>query len=100
MGLRSAGTPGPLGHSLKVRVFYHDKCFDGASSAALFSRFYGATEAVRWIVRWRIFFMACSELWGYGGGEEWLVSHYLFEMQRGGGPVEMRELAPAGSECD
>ena len=28
------------GVSLKVRVFYHDKCFDGASSAALFSRFY------------------------------------------------------------
>jgi hypothetical protein len=25
---------------LKVRVFYHDRCFDGASSAALFSRFY------------------------------------------------------------
>ena len=29
-----------MGHSLRVRVFYHDKCFDGASSAALFSRFY------------------------------------------------------------
>jgi len=28
------------GIRLKVRVFYHDKCFDGASSAALFSRFY------------------------------------------------------------
>jgi hypothetical protein len=25
---------------LRVKVFYHDKCFDGASSAALFSRFY------------------------------------------------------------
>jgi hypothetical protein len=25
---------------LKVRVFFHDKCFDGAASAALFSRFY------------------------------------------------------------
>jgi hypothetical protein len=25
---------------LRVRVFYHDKCFDGASSAALFARFY------------------------------------------------------------
>ncbi len=25
---------------MKVRVFYHDKCFDGACSAALFSRFY------------------------------------------------------------
>jgi len=31
---------GKLGNSLKVRVFYHDKCFDGACSAALFSRFY------------------------------------------------------------
>ena len=33
----------PLGReraSLRVRVFYHDKCFDGACSAALFSRFY------------------------------------------------------------
>ena len=28
------------GIDLRVRVFYHDKCFDGASSAALFSRFY------------------------------------------------------------
>lgn len=30
---------------MKVKVFYHDRCFDGASSAALFSRFYG--ERVR-----------------------------------------------------
>src|SRR5256885_367943 len=28
------------GEFLKVKVFYHDRCFDGASSAALFSRFY------------------------------------------------------------
>jgi hypothetical protein len=28
------------GAILRVRVFYHDKCFDGASAAALFSRFY------------------------------------------------------------
>ncbi len=26
--------------AIRVRVFYHDKCFDGASSAAVFSRFY------------------------------------------------------------
>ena len=25
---------------MRIRVFYHDKCFDGACSAALFSRFY------------------------------------------------------------
>jgi hypothetical protein len=30
---------------LKVRVFFHDKCFDGAASAALFSRFY--SERIR-----------------------------------------------------
>jgi cyclopropane-fatty-acyl-phospholipid synthase len=39
------------------------------------------TEADRWFQRWRVFFMACSELFGYRNGGEWGTSHYLFVRQ-------------------
>ena len=45
----------------------------------LFETTYGPGAAVKWWNYWRIFFMSCAELWGFRGGEEWIVSHYLFD---------------------
>lgn len=45
----------------------------------LFSTAYGEARVQTWWMRWRIFHMACAELFGYNDGREWYVSHYLFE---------------------
>ncbi len=42
---------------------------------------YGEREAIRWFHRWRLFFLACAELFGYRHGEDWGVSHYLFQQR-------------------
>ncbi len=39
---------------------------------------YGEAQAKIWRQRWRMFFMACAELFGMHSGREWLVGHYLF----------------------
>lgn len=40
---------------------------------------YGKDEARKWFYRWQIFYLACSELFKWKGGDVWGVSHYLFE---------------------
>lgn len=44
----------------------------------LFEQTYGKDQAVKWWVYWRLFYMACAELWNFNQGCEWMVSHYLF----------------------
>lgn len=49
----------------------------------IMQKVYGEGDARRWLQRWRIFFMAVAELWGFDRGREWLVSHYLLRKKGG-----------------
>ena len=44
----------------------------------LFQADLGQAEGRLQLERWRMFFMACAELFAYCGGSEWFVSHDLF----------------------
>jgi len=48
----------------------------------LFEETYGKNQAVKWWGYWRLFYMACAELWNFNKGNEWIVSHYLFHKTR------------------
>lgn len=49
---------------------------------AMFDTCYGGSaEALKWFVRWRLFYLACSELFNYENGERWGVGHYVFVKQ-------------------
>ena len=39
---------------------------------------YGQTEGRIWFHRWKLFYAACAELFGFNNGQEWFVGHYLF----------------------
>lgn len=55
----------------------------------LFEATYGDQAAVWW-ERWRLFFLSVAELFGYRGGQQWWVSHYLFDK---------REAMPATADA-
>jgi cyclopropane-fatty-acyl-phospholipid synthase len=44
---------------------------------AVFAATYGVGAAKLWFQRWRLFFLACAEMFAYADGREWFVSHNL-----------------------
>lgn len=49
----------------------------------IFREVYGPDRAERWYRRWRLFFLAVSEMFGYRGGEEWGVVHHRLKRENG-----------------
>jgi cyclopropane-fatty-acyl-phospholipid synthase len=50
-----------------------------AEALEILGRHYGREAAKTWFVRWRLFLLGCAELFGYRGGNEWMVAHHLLE---------------------
>lgn len=46
-----------------------------AEVLAVLTQAYGQCAPL-WLQRWRMFWLACAETFGYRGGQEWLVAHY------------------------
>ena len=44
----------------------------------ILAKTYGEANALKWFVYWRLFFIGCAEFFGANDGEEYVVSHYLF----------------------
>ena len=53
-----------------------------AAVDAVFESQHGTSAARIWRERWRVFFMACAEMFGCRGGEEWIISHYRFTRRK------------------
>jgi len=50
-----------------------------AKILSIFSTTYGAANAQKWAIRWRLFYLACANCFNYADGQQWVVSHFLFE---------------------
>ncbi len=58
---------------------------------AVVAQAYGPDRADLWIARWRLFFIACEELFAFRGGREWVVAHHvLAPAERVGGAPPAR----------
>lgn len=60
---------------------------------------YGASEAEVWYYRWRLFFLACEELFGFRNGREWWVSHYVFAPRLARASTQNEDTAWQTAHC-
>jgi cyclopropane-fatty-acyl-phospholipid synthase len=65
----------PGTHYARTAEAWHRNLLDRSAAAAVALGLPPAQARLQ-IRRWRIFFLACAELFGFSGGREWFVSHY------------------------
>lgn len=56
--------------------------FAGAVTSESYNAKILAAQARQQFHRWRMFFLACEELWNFAHGREWMISHYLAVSRR------------------
>ena len=61
--------------TLEAWLEKQDKC--EAKVLEIFQNCYGEQSKI-WLQRWRMFYLACSELFAFNKGNEWMVMHYRF----------------------
>ena len=76
MGLEKSWKVSGTHYAKTSRAWLENMDLDRLAIMELFRSTYG-TEASIWFQRWRMFFMACEELFSYNHGNEWYVGHYL-----------------------
>jgi cyclopropane fatty-acyl-phospholipid synthase-like methyltransferase len=66
-------------HYEKTLLAWLDKTNDARDEILeIFRDVYGPDRAAMWFRRWRVFFIACAQMFGYQDGREWFVSHHRF----------------------
>jgi cyclopropane-fatty-acyl-phospholipid synthase len=71
-------------HYARTAEAWHDRLVDRRARVhRVLDAEFGRDEGRRAYHRWRLFFLACAELFGYAGGTEWVVSHYRLRPRDG-----------------
>ena len=56
-----------------------------AEALAILRRGRSERDARTLLGTWRLFLLSTAEMWGWRGGDEWMLSRYLLERERRGG---------------
>lgn len=56
-----------------------DASWKNKSLKPVLANAYGQGKEQEWYINWRLFFLSCAELFGIDNGQDFIVSHYLFE---------------------